>query len=270
MTCPYADVIGDPIGHSKSPAIHKFWLGKLRIVGDYRPAHVRADGLADYIATRRADPAWRGCNITLPHKTAIMDHVDDPGDVRGSIGAMNTVFRQPDGSVIGTNTDAAGFFAPIAGFALDDVPVAVVGTGGAAHAVLFALSKAGVGPVTILARNPLKGAAILARFGLKGQSQAIDTRLPPVALLVNATQLGMVGQPPLVLDLSVLSDDALVYDLVYAPLRTPLLAAAERRGLAIVDGLDMLIGQAAIAFELFFGKAAPRAHDAELRTMLTS
>ena len=266
----YAEVIGDPISHSKSPAIHKFWLGKLGLEGDFRTCHVLADGLAQYIESRRSDPAWRGCNITLPHKTAIMDLVDDPGDVRGSIGAMNTVFRQPDGSLIGTNTDAAGFFAPIADFDLQDMPVAVIGTGGAAHAVLFALSKAGVGAVTLLARSPLKGAAILARFGLKGQVQMLGKPLPPVALLVNATQLGMVGQPPLAIDLSAMPDDAVVYDIVYAPLITRLLADAQSRGLATVDGLEMLVGQAAVAFELFFGHPAPRDHDAELRALLTS
>ncbi len=270
MTQRYAEVIGDPVSHSKSPLIHKFWLGKLGIEGDFRATHILASGLADYVDTRRADPAWRGCNITIPHKIAVMDHVDDPGDVRGSIGAMNTVFRQPDGIVIGTNTDAAGFFAPIADFDLQDMPVAVIGTGGAAHAILFALAKAGVGAVTLFARNPLKGAAILSRFGLKGTVQSLDKALPPVALVVNATQLGMTGQAPLEINLSALPDDALVYDIVYAPLVTPLLAAAQKRGLATVDGLEMLVGQAAVAFELFFGKPAPREHDVELRALLTS
>jgi shikimate dehydrogenase len=267
---PYAEVIGDPISHSKSPVIHKFWIDKLELEGDFRTVHVMADGLSGYIESRRPDPAWRGCNITLPHKTAIMDLVDDPGDVRGSIGAMNTVIRQRDGSLIGTNTDAAGFFAPIAEFDLQDMPVAVVGTGGAAHAILFALSKADVGPVTLFARNPLKGAAILSRFGLKGTVQGLDKPLPPVALLVNATQLGMTGQASLNIDLSALPDDALVYDIVYAPLVTPLLAAARQRGLATVDGLEMLVGQAAVAFELFFGQPVPPECDAELRALLTS
>jgi shikimate dehydrogenase len=270
MTQPYAEVIGDPISHSKSPMIHKFWLAKLGLDGDFRMAHVLTDALAEYIQTRRVDPAWRGCNITLPHKTTIMDHVDDPGDVRSSIGAMNTVIRETDGSLIGTNTDAAGFFAPIADFDLEDMPVAVIGTGGAAHAILFALSKAAVGPVTLFARNPLKGAAILSRFGLKGTVQSLDKALPPAALLVNATQLGMTGQALLDIDLSALPDDAVVYDIVYAPLITPLLAAAQKRGLATVDGLEMLVGQAAVAFELFFGSAAPREHDGELRALLTS
>ena len=267
---PYAEVIGDPIAHSKSPVIHGFWLKKLSIDADYRTCHVRPDALVDYIEQRRRDPVWRGCNITVPHKIDVMEHVSDPGDVRGTIGAMNTIIRQPDGELIGTNTDAAGFFAPIADFDLEGMPVAIVGTGGAAHAVLFALSKASIGPVTLLARNPLKGAAILARFGLKGTVQTLDKPLNPVALVVNATQLGMTGQAPLVLDLSSLPDDALVYDIVYAPLVTPMLASAQARGLATVDGLEMLIGQAALAFELFFGAMPPRAHDPELRALLTS
>ena len=123
--------------------------------------------------------------------------------------------------------------------------------------------------MTLLARNPLKGAALLARFGLKGKVQPLEMPLPPVALLVQTTQLGMTGQPPLDIDLSPLPDDALVYDIVYAPLRTPLLLAAEARGLEIVDGLEMLIGQAALAFELFFGAEPPRDADEELRALLT-
>ena len=267
---PYAEVIGDPITHSKSPVIHQFWLKKIGLAGAYRATHVRPDELVAYVESRRSDSAWRGCNITIPHKITIMDHVADPGDVRGSIGAMNTIFRQADGNLIGTNTDAAGFFAPIASFDLQDMPVAVVGTGGAAHAILFALSRADVGPITLLARNPLKGAALLARFGLKGKVQGLNAPLPPVALLVNATQLGMAGQEPLILDLSAQPEDAVVYDIVYSPLVTPLLAAAQSRGLATVDGLEMLVGQAVVAFELFFGAPAPREHDVELRKLLTS
>ena len=270
MTQPYAEVIGDPIGHSKSPVIHKFWLAKLGLDGDFRATCVAVADLAAFIADRRADPDWRGCNVTIPHKIAIMDHVDDPGDVRASIGAMNTVLRDREGVLTGTNTDAGGFYAPIAGLSLEGKPVAVVGTGGAAHAVLFALSRVGVGPVTVLARNPLKGAALLARFGLKGNVQSLAVPLPPVALLVQTTQLGMIGQPPLDIDLSPLPDDAVVYDIVYAPLMTPLLAAAQARGLEIVDGLEMLIGQAALAFELFFGVAPPRDADGELRALLTA
>ena len=98
----YAEVIGDPIAQSKSPVIHKFWLAKLGIEADYRTCHVQAEGLANYIEQRRDDSAWRGCNVTVPHKIAVMDLIDDPGNVRGTIGAMNTIMRQPDGSLMGT------------------------------------------------------------------------------------------------------------------------------------------------------------------------
>lgn len=269
---PYADVIGDPIAQSKSPLIHGYWIEKLGIAADYRRTHVTAEELSDYIARRRDDADWRGCNVTMPHKLAVMDMVDDPGDVRGSIGAMNTVLRQRDGSLIGTNTDAAGFYAPLADFDLEGAPVALYGTGGAARAILFALKQMRVGPVTMFARNPLKAAGLLATFGLKGDVVSIDSPLPAVALLVNASALGMTGQPALSPDLSVLPDDAVIYDIVYSPLETPLLAAARARDLATIDGLEMLIGQAAAAFELFFGKAPPRddASESELRRRLTS
>ncbi|QLC25636.1 shikimate dehydrogenase [Parasphingopyxis algicola] len=264
----YAEVIGDPISHSKSPAIHGFWLEKLDIDADYRAAHVTPDGLADYFARRKRDPDWRGCNITIPHKEAALDHVEDRGELRASIGAINTVLRDEDGALIGTNTDAAGFYAPISGMDLEGASVAVIGAGGAARAVLFALKRAGVAQVALLNRTPLKAAGLLTAFGLQGQALPLDAPLPPAALLVNASPLGMSGQPPLPLDLDPLPADALVYDLVYAPLETDLLATARKRNLATVDGLEMLIGQAAVAFELFFGEPAPRDDDAELREIL--
>ena len=223
---PYAEVIGDPISHSKSPVIHGFWLEKLGIAGDYRATNVTADDLPAFIEQRRADPAWRGCNVTIPHKVAMLDLVADPGGVRDSIGAMNTVVRNEGGDLFGTNTDAAGFYAP------------------------------------------LKAAALLSRFGLKGDVLPLTGRLPAAKLLVNTSALGMEGQPPLDLDLLPLPSDAVVYDIVYAPLHTPLLDAAEARGLETIDGLEMLVGQAAAAFELFFGQPAPREHDGELRELL--
>lgn len=268
MTQAYAEVIGDPIAHSKSPLIHGFWLEKLGIAADYRATRVAPGDLASFFAARADDPAWRGCNVTVPHKVAALDHVPDPGGLRTSIGAINTVFRDDGGALVGTNTDAAGFVSPIAGLDLTGRPVAVVGAGGAARAVLFALARLGVGRVTLLNRTPLKGAALLAQFGLKGDALPLTARLPAAALLVNTSALGMTGQPPLDLDLSPLPDDAVVYDIVYAPLETPLLAAAAARGLDTVDGLEMLIGQAALAFELFFGAAPPRDHDEELRERL--
>jgi shikimate dehydrogenase len=267
---PYAEVIGDPISHSKSPVIHGFWLNKLGLHARYNACHVKPDNLADYFAARRQDSEWRGCNITLPHKIASLDFVSDLGDVRHSIGAINTVFRGEDGGLCGTNTDAGGFYAPIADLDLTGEKVAVIGAGGAARAVLFALAQADVGEVTLLARNGLKAAGLLAHFGLKGQVLPFDARLPKAKLLVNSTPLGMTGKDPLEIDLSPLPADALVYDLVYAPLETGLIKAARARDLEFVGGLDMLIGQAALAFELFFGKAPPEDCEDELKALLTA
>lgn len=264
---PYAEVIGDPISHSKSPLIHNFWLTELGIAADYRACHVTPDALAAYVEARQADPLWRGCNVTLPHKQAVLAHVADPGGVGASIGAANTLFRSDNG-LICTNTDAAGFFAPLADVDLAGAAVVVVGGGGAARAVLFALAQIGVGPVSILNRNVLKASALLAHFGLKGRAVPLETAVPPAALLVNASSLGMTGQPDLALDISALPDDAIVYDLVYAPLDTPLLKAARARDLDVIDGLDMLIGQAAVAFELFFGETPPEDQGGRLRTLL--
>lgn len=266
----HAEVIGDPIGHSKSPLIHGFWLSALGIDAVYRATQVVADELAGYFAARGTDPDWRGCNVTVPHKVAALDLVADPGDVRGSIGAINTVFRQPDGALTGTNTDAAGFWAPIADLDLSGAEVTVIGAGGAARAILWALSRVGVGPVVVMNRNPLKAAALLSRFGLKGRALPLGPVAPPSTLLVNASSLGMTGQPPLTLDLSALPDDAVVYDIVYAPLETDLLAAARARDLDTVDGLDMLIAQAAAAFAILFGAEPPRDRDDELRALLTT
>lgn len=264
----YAEVIGDPISHSKSPVIHGFWLEKLGISARYSACHILPERLPDYFAARRDDPDWRGCNITIPHKIPALEFVADPGEVRHSIGAINTVFRNSSGELIGTNTDAGGFYMPIADIELAGKKAIVVGTGGAARAVLFALARANIGEVTMLARNGLKAAGLLAQFGLKGNVLPMDAPLPKAALLVNATSLGMQGHEPLNIDLMPLPGDALVYDLVYAPLETPLLKAARARDLEVVGGLDMLIGQAAIAFELFFGMAPPAEFEDELRAKL--
>ena len=265
----YAEVIGDPIVQSKSPAMHGFWLATLGIGAAYRATRVGPDDLARYFESRRDDPDWAGCNITAPDKVAALDHVEDRGGLRVGVGAINTVVRAEDGALVGTNTDIAGFYAPLAGLDLADRPVTVVGSGGAARAVLFALARLGVGPVTLLARSPLKGAALLAAFGLKGEAVPLrPAASPDCALLVNASSLGMVGQPSLDLDLAPLDAGAWVYDLVTAPIETPLLAAARARGLETVDGLEMLVGQGAVAFELFFGVEPPRERDDELRALL--
>jgi shikimate dehydrogenase len=265
---PYAEVIGDPISHSKSPIIHSFWLEKLGLVAQYKTCRVLPEALGDYFVSRANDPDWRGCNITLPHKVAALNCVSDPGDVRASIGAINTVFRDKDGALIGTNTDAGGFYLPIADLELTGKTAVVIGSGGAARAILFALAQADIGEVVLLARSGLKAAGLLAHFGLKGKVLPLDTKLPSAQLLVNTSPLGMTGQLPLDIDLSPLPDAALVYDIVYAPLETALLKQARALGLDCVDGLDMLIGQAALAFELFFGKSPPPDCEDELRARL--
>ncbi|WOE75457.1 shikimate dehydrogenase [Alterisphingorhabdus coralli] len=267
---PTAEVIGDPISHSKSPLIHRFWLEQLGLNGDYQACHVAPDLLADYFAARRSDPNWRGCNVTIPHKLAVLDHAEDRGGVKQSIGAANTVFRE-DGkdSLIATNTDAAGFYAPLSQSDLSGRSALVIGAGGAARAVLFALARAEIGTVALMARNPLKAMALLSGLGVKGEVIGFDAPLPAADLLINASPLGMTGFDPLPdLDLGRLPNHAIVYDLVYAPLETELLSVAKARGLETIDGLSMLIGQAALAFELFFGAAVPADSEQQLREKL--
>ena len=272
---PYAEVIGDPIKQSKSPLIHGFWAEQAGLDVLYRQQHVAAADLGAYFAARTADPLFKGCNITIPHKIAALDHVPDPGDVRGSIGAINTVARAKEsdgasGAFFGTNTDAGGFAAPISDRDWTGESAILIGAGGAARAIVFALKALGFGQVSVMARNPMKGMGLLGQFGMKGEVLPMDAALPPASLLVNASPLGMTGQGALEVDLSPLPDDAVVYDIVYTPLETALLKAARARDLMTVDGLEMLIGQAAIAFELLFGQAPPKGdeQDAALRDIL--
>lgn len=267
-TLPYAEVIGDPIAHSKSPLIHNFWLKALDIEAEYRKTHVTPDGLAAYFLQRRADPDWLGCNVTIPHKIAVMDYTDDPGGVRTRIGAMNTIASETGGPLIGTNTDAGGFLQPLLRDKWKGQHAVLIGAGGAARAILFALSSLGVPDITIMVRDVAKGQALLDRAGIKGHVIALGDGLPACDLLVNSASLGMVGQPVLDIDLTPLPATATVYDIVYAPLETDLLKAARALGLKTLDGLEMLIGQAALAFDIFFDAQAPREMDDELRALL--
>lgn len=265
---PYAEVIGDPIAQSKSPAIHRFWLGKLGIDAEYRPCHVKPENLADYFAERRADAHWRGCNITMPHKQAAMAMLDTIDPAAARIGAVNTVVPASGGGLFGTNTDGAGFLEPLHGFLPDRV--AVIGAGGAARAILAALRDAGVAWVCVQNRSVEKARALLDEFGLTGEATGLGATILPVGLLANTSSLGMIGNPPLPPLVHLVAPDGLVYDIVTAPLETDLLKAARAQGLRTIDGLAMLIGQAAVAFEKFFGQRAPRDCDAELRELLTS
>jgi shikimate dehydrogenase len=267
---PYAEVIGDPIEHSKSPLIHNFWLDALGIEAEYKKTHVTGEGLSAYFLARRADPDWLGCNVTIPHKIAVMDYTDDPGGVRERIGAMNTIASETGGPLIGTNTDAGGFLQPLLRDKWQGQSAVLIGAGGAARAILFALTSLGVPDITVMARDAAKGQSLLDRAGVKGRVIGMTDALPRADLLVNSSSLGMTGQPVLDLDLRPLADDATVYDIVYAPLETRLLKAARDRDLKVLDGLEMLIGQAALAFDIFFDAQAPRDRDEELRALLTA
>ncbi|ARS28122.1 shikimate dehydrogenase [Sphingomonas sp. KC8] len=283
MTVPYAEVIGDPIAHSKSPLIHGFWLAKLGLAGEYGKTHVRGPELEDFLATRRTDGSWRGCNVTVPHKQAVMPFVDRIDPVAAKIGAVNTIVATGDG-LVGHNTDAAGFLEPLRGLLAEPHyyrMARIMGAGGAAKAVAHALAGEGF-TIVIAARNPDQAAALCAEIdGVDTHVATLDSFGAPLDfdwgdrsgvldLFVNATSLGMIGSPPLAVDFSNVPPDAVVYDIVYAPLETALLGEARKRGLRAVDGLDMLIGQAAEAFCLFFGQPAPRTYDAELRALLTA
>lgn len=285
MTRPYAEVIGDPIAQSKSPLIHGFWLGKLGIEADYRACHVRPVELADYLAARREDLSWRGCNVTMPHKQAVIPLLDSVGPPADAIGAVNTIYRAPVQMLTGTNTDAEGFLEPLK----DNLAqthffrmARIIGTGGAARAIITALAGHGF-TLVVAGRDPAKARALLDELAPKGEHHAIelahfaeptdfafDDREDCLDLVVNASSLGMQGQPPLVFDWSHAPPGSIAYDIVAAPLNTPLLQAARAAGHRTIDGFSMLIGQAAVAFEIFFGQPAPREHDVELRAILTA
>ena len=266
-----AGVIGWPVKHSKSPLIHRFWLAKLGIDGDYCRFPVAPGRLGEFI---RALPAMglRGVNVTIPHKLAVLPFLDDIDDTAAAVGAVNCIKVFPDGRTRGANTDIAGICAPLAAHPVAGREVIILGSGGAARAALAAAQFLGASLVTIMARDTGKASTMMQKAGEQGKVLPWSGSLPnspEATLLFNATSLGMDGQPPLNIDLSVLPDDAVVFDAVYVPLETGLLRTARARGLVTIDGLEMLVGQAALAFEMFFGIAPPRQHDGELRTMLT-
>ena len=284
MTRPYAEVIGDPIEQSKSPAIHGFWLAELGIAADYRACHVLSDGVEGYLAKRRADLDWRGCNVTMPHKQAVMPFLEAIDPLAARIGAVNTIVRE-DGKLVGYNTDVAGFLEPLQS-RLSEVHLyrmaRILGAGGAARAIIAALAGKNF-TLVLAARDPAKARALLDELDPGGEHHAVDLahfapetdfefddRKGCLDLIINASPLGMAGKPPLVFDFSHAPPGSVVYDIVTHPLDTPLLEAVRAQGLLMVDGLAMLIGQAAAAFEKFFGQPAPREHDAELRALLTA
>ncbi len=263
-----AGVIGWPVKHSKSPLIHRFWLAKLGMDGDYCRFPVAPGRLGQFVAALPA-MGLRGVNVTVPHKLDCMAMLAELAPSAQAVGAVNTIVVEEEGHLSGHNTDVLGIAGPAAA-AIKGRAMLVVGSGGAARAGAAAARRCGAAALFILARNQAEAAVILAQTGLAGAVVPWGDVLPAsIGLVFNATQLGMAGQLPLHLDLSPLPDDAVVFDAVYAPLETALLASARSRGLATIDGLAMLIGQAAEAFRLFYGAGAPRQHDAELREYLT-
>ncbi|MFM2370280.1 MAG: hypothetical protein RIS85_2 [Pseudomonadota bacterium] len=283
MKVPYAEVIGDPIIQSKSPVIHGFWLERLGITGDYRRTHVKADGLADYLATRRHDPDWRGCNVTMPHKQAVIALIDRLDPLAARIGAVNTIVPE-NGELVGYNTDAPGFLEPLRPL-LDQTHyfrmARVLGTGGAARAIIAALAGEGV-VIVAAGRNVEKTRALLDELDPAGEHHVapldhfadatdfdFDDREGCLDLVVNASSLGMAGQPALAFDMTHAPPGSVFYDIVTSPLETDFLKTARDAGFGTVDGLSMLIGQADHAFRRFFGAVPPRGEaDVELRARL--
>ncbi len=257
-----AGVLGWPIGHSRSPALHGHWLQRYGVPGAYLPFAVHPDRLATALSGL-SSLGMAGANITVPHKEACLALVDTADRQATRIGAVNTVVVTPEGHLTGTNTDHYGFTENLRSVIdLSDLrgrTAFLLGAGGAARAVVAALVDIGLAQVILCNRSPDR-ARELAETLADDDRRVVTVRpweargdLQGVDLLVNTTTLGMVGQPPLELALDGLLPTATVCDLVYVPLQTPLLAAAAARGLRTVDGLGMLLHQARPGFAAWFG-----------------
>jgi shikimate dehydrogenase len=259
-----AGVIGYPIKHSRSPLMHNRWLAEHKIIGTYAAIEIAPENLEARL-TALASEGLRGINVTIPHKEAIFALAQNPGsgcdDAAIKIGAVNTVIFQKTGGFIGINTDAKGFIANLAAARSPwkSGPALVLGAGGAARAVVYGLIEAGVRHIRIANRTASRAQTLVRDLAAPGHSlvqvgwDTISTQMKDAALLVNTTSLGLEGGAPLDLDLAPLASGALVTDIVYAPLQTPLLKDAGARGLETIDGLGMLIHQARFAFEAWFG-----------------
>ncbi|CAO3449053.1 Shikimate 5-dehydrogenase I alpha (EC 1.1.1.25) [Azospirillum argentinense] len=255
-----AGVMGWPIGHSRSPRLHGYWLERYGIDGAYVPLAVPPDRIEQAI---RALPAlgFRGCNVTVPHKEAAYRTVDRLDATARRMGAVNTIVVGEDGSLEGRNTDGFGFIENLRsgapGWKATDGPALVIGAGGAARAVVASLLDEGAPRVWLVNRTRARAEELAADIG--GAIEVADwvsreTLLEGAALVVNTTTQGMAGQPPLELDLRALPGSAVVTDIVYTPLMTPLLTAAQARGNRVVDGVGMLLHQARPGFAAWFGR----------------
>lgn len=254
-----AGVMGWPVGHSRSPRLHGYWLEHYGIDGAYVPLPVKPDSLGRALAALPA-LGFAGVNLTLPHKEAALKFLTRIDRMAERIGAVNTVTVESDGALAGSNTDAFGFIENLKAGAprwrAGDGPAVVLGAGGAARAVGVALLEAGVPEIRLVNRTRDRAEALAAALDPRCHAVGWVDRgesLKSINLLVNTTSLGMAGQPPLDLDLSRLPPSAIVNDIVYVPLETPLLAAARRRGNPVVDGLGMLLHQGRPGFKAWFG-----------------
>jgi shikimate dehydrogenase len=254
---PAACLIGWPAAHSRSPLIHHYWLRTLGIAGGYVIEAVPPDEFKDFIF-RLSLRGFVGANVTIPHKELALA-LSKPDARARAVGAANTLWFE-NGELCSTNTDVEGFINNLDASApgWDGCEDALVlGAGGAAHAVVFGLLDRGIKRVHLANRTIARARALADQFGANVLPVAWDAQgdiLPRSGLLVNTTSLGMKGQPPLELDVGRLPSHAVVADLVYVPLDTPLLAAARAHGLKTVDGLGMLLHQAVRGFELWFGR----------------
>lgn len=255
---PKCCVVGHPISHSRSPLIHGYWLTEHGISGSYSRLDVAPDALLAFTRAIR-DGIWRGANITVPHKQAVTAHLDEMTEAAERLGAANTLFM--DGNrLIGDNTDVAGFLAhldhSVPGWEKTVHHALVLGAGGAARAILYGLASRGVVRFTVVNRDQARIAQMALDLGIALRSAEWQDAAQAVGeadLIVNTTSLGMSGQPPLMLDLAALRPGTIVDDIVYVPLMTPLLTDAAARGARIVDGLGMLLHQAAPGFARWFG-----------------
>jgi shikimate dehydrogenase len=254
-----ACVIGWPVAHSRSPVIHRYWLKLYGLEGAYEQEAVRPEEIAEFLKTLGSH-GYAGANVTLPHKEAALAAADRADQAATAIGAANTLWLNAEGLLHASNTDAYGFMTHLAKEAPDwnkgKRPVMVLGAGGAARAILQGLIEAGASKILITNRTEDRANALAQSFGPRVSVVPWGNRskaLGGCGLLVNATSLGMTGKPPLDIDLSALPLDAIVADIVYSPLETPLLATARARGNPAVDGLGMLLHQAVPGFERWFG-----------------
>ena len=253
-----AFVIGHPIAHSRSPKIHGYWLKSYGIAGSYEAIDVAPGDLPAFLSTL-AERGFSGGNVTIPHKEAVCAAVKRRDEAGEQIGAINTLWVE-DGELRGGNTDAHGFAANLDEYAqgwAGNGPAVVLGAGGAARAVIHALKERGVRDIRIANRTKARAEELRDQFGTNVSahgSEAIGELMADAGLLINTTALGMHGNEGLPADPTRLPTHAIVTDIVYVPLETPLLAAARQRGLKTVDGLGMLLHQAVPGFEHWFGK----------------